>query len=119
MNKIILALLSLSIISCVAGPPSLTPEQMGKLENIKAYKKGELPSQKYTKLKEISAADCSGAPAGGRVWGNAEKAINTLKMKAVAQNADAVINTECGSVPFVNNCWAAKKCDGVAVKWNK
>ena len=119
MKKIILTLLSINIISCVAGPPTLTPAQWEKLENIKVYKKGEVPSEKYTKLNEISAADCSGAPAGGRVWGNAENAVKTLKMKAVAQNADAVINTDCGSIPFVNNCWAAQKCDGIAVKWKK
>jgi hypothetical protein len=44
----------------------------------------------YKVVSEVSGADGSGAPAGGRVWGNPEKAIHTLKAKAVALNADAI-----------------------------
>ena len=117
MKKTILLLLSLFVVSCVSGSPTLTQDQMKRLSNIEVYKEGETPTKKYTTISEMSAADCSGAPGGGRVWGDAEKAIQTLKMKAASKNADAIVNTNCGSVPFVNNCWAAKKCDGVAVKW--
>ncbi|MCC5851940.1 MAG: heavy metal-binding domain-containing protein, partial [Alkalimonas sp.] len=60
---------------------------------------------------------CSGAPYGGRVWGDAEKAINTLKAKAAVLDANAIINTKCSAAPLVNNCWAAKVCSGTAVKW--
>jgi hypothetical protein len=105
------------VVSCVSGPPMISASQWDKVDKIKVYKKGELPTKKYTELNEISAADCSGAPAGGRVWGRADQAIKTLKIKAVSQNANAVINTVCSPVPLVNNCWAAMKCDGLAVKW--
>lgn len=117
MNKIILIAFSLLSVSCVSGPPTLTQDQLKRLGIIEIYKEGESPSKKYRKLDDISAADCSGAPAGGRIWGDAEKAIQILKMKAASHDADAIIKTTCGSVPFVNNCWAAKKCDGIAVKW--
>ncbi|WP_444921580.1 hypothetical protein ACJJID_03975 [Microbulbifer sp. CnH-101-G] len=73
----------------------------------------------YTTIDDISAADCSGAPYGGRVWGDAEKAIEALKAKAASLDADAIINTSCSAAPFVNNCWAAKLCSGKAVKWSK
>jgi len=105
----------LTLNGCVSGPPRLTPDQQAKLSKVTIYKVGETLSQEYKILTEISAADCSGAPAGGRVWGDAEKAIETLRKKAVAMNADAVIKVSCGAAPFLNNCWAAQKCTGDAV----
>jgi len=59
--------LSIRVVSCVSGPPKLTHEQTGRLREIKVYKEGETPSEKYKKLADISAADYSGAPGGGRV----------------------------------------------------
>jgi len=119
MYKIALLLSSFTLVSCVGGPPQLTAQQFMQLEKIELYKEGDKPSKKYEKIEEISAADCSGAPGGGRVWGKSKIAIGVLKMKAASKNADAVINIDCSSVPFVNNCWAAQKCDGIAVKWIK
>jgi len=101
---------------CVSGAPTLTPSQERQVSNIIVYKTGEQSAKQYQILGPVSAADCSGAPAGGRLWGNAEQAIDTLKRKAAALDADAVVNTRCDSVPFLNNCWAAQKCSGDAVK---
>ncbi len=109
-------LLLISLLGgCVSGPPRLTPEQHQKPSKITIHRDGEKPEKDYSILGEISAADCSGAPAGGRVFGNSSRAIDSLKLKAAAMNADAVINVRCGSIPFLNNCWAAMKCDGEAV----
>ncbi|MDX1538722.1 hypothetical protein [Arsukibacterium sp.] len=102
---------------CVSGAPRLTAEQSEKLKTIEVLNSEQTTAKPYTVLKEISAADCSGAPYGGRVWGDAEKAIEALKAKAVVLDADAVINTKCSAAPLVNNCWAAKVCSGIAVKW--
>jgi len=107
------------LAGCVSGAPRLTPEQTAKLVEIDVLKKGRVTEKKYTVIKDISAADCSGAPYGGRIWGDAEKAIDVLKAKAAFLNADAVINTSCSAAPFVNNCWAAKICSGKAIKWTK
>jgi len=117
MLKGIIILISFMLVSCVSGPPTLTSYQWDRLEKIEVFKKGNVPTKKYHKLREMSAADCSGAPGGGRVWGNSEQAIKNLKMKAVLQNANAIINTVCSPVPLLNNCWAAMKCDGLAIKW--
>ena len=116
-NKLTLLAVSLILGGCVSGAPQLTPDQQLGLEKISVHKNGDNPSKKYKVLEEISAADCSGAPAGGRVWGDAEKAIETLKRKAAAINADAVVNVSCGAVPLLNNCWAAQKCSGQAVQF--
>lgn len=116
MNRIIIiSLLAFAVTACVSGAPRLTPEQAQKLSSVSVYKKGEFTDQEYTEIKIIKAADCSGAPAGGRIWGNAEKAIDTLKRKAVSIGADAVIEVSCTTAPMVNNCWAAKACSGTAV----
>jgi len=112
---VVLALLSAAISGCVSGSPRLTSDQSARLSKISAYKPGEAPDKEYRELSEISGADCSGAPAGGRVWGNSERAINTLRAKAAALNADAVLNVSCGVAPLLNNCWAAQKCSGTAV----
>lgn len=106
----------LSVLSCVSSPPDLTPAQEALVTHILVYKQGELASDKYQVIESLSAADCSGAPAGGRVWGNAEQAIESLKRKAAAAGADAVVNASCTAAPFLNNCWAAQKCSGDAVK---
>lgn len=78
---------------------------------------GESPKKECSELEKVKAADCSGTPAGGRLWGDAEKAIDVLKRKTVAIGADAVMNVSCSSAPFLNNCWAAKACSGLAIKY--
>ena len=112
----VISLLSIAVSACVSGAPTLTPVQESQVSRVAIYKVGESPPEKYQTVQTLSAADCSGAPAGGRVWGNAEQAIDTLKRKAVEINADAVVNVSCSSVPMLNNCWAAQKCSGEAVK---
>ena len=119
MKTIILVVLSFSIASCISGAPRLSHEQMEQLQIIEVYKEDESPSKEYTELSAISAANCSGGPKATRLWGSADKSIQILKMKAAAQMADAVIKVSCGSVPLLNNCWAARKCNGIAVKWTK
>ena len=102
--------------SCVSGSPTLTPAQELQASKVVVYRAGELPPHRYQTIETLSAADCSSAPAGGRVWGNAEQAIEALKRKAAAIDADAVVNVRCSSVPLLNNCWAAQKCSGDAIK---
>ena len=111
-----IVIVSLGLCGCVSGAPTLTPEQESQASQVAVYKPGDSTPGKYQILDTISAADCSGAPAGGRVWGNAEKAIETLKQKAVAMGADAVINVSCSSAPLLNNCWSAQKCSGEAIR---
>ena len=107
-----------SLVGCVAGVPNLTPEQKSNLSRIEVYKKDNEPNFKYTVLSTISAADCSG-PGGSRLYGDEGKAIDILLAKAASLNASAIINVSCGSAPLVNNCWAAKKCNGSAVSKQK
>jgi hypothetical protein len=111
--------LCLVLSSCVSGAPGLTPEQYAKLSRISVFKPGETPPKEYRVLSDVSGADCSGAPAGGRVWGASENAIRIMTMKAAALNADAVVNVTCGAVPLLNNCWAAQKCSGTAVAFQQ
>jgi hypothetical protein len=108
-------LLFLVLSSCISGAPDLTPTQYSKLTHMSTFKPGETPPKEFRVLSDISGADCSGAPLGGRVWGTAENAIKVLTMKAAALDADAVINVTCGTAPLINGCWAAQKCSGTAV----
>jgi hypothetical protein len=90
MKTILFALAALPLaIGCVSGAPQLSAEQQSRVAKMSLYKPGEDPPGRYRVLESISAADCSGAPAGGRVWGDAEQAIETLKAKAAALDADA------------------------------
>lgn len=108
---IVVSLLS----ACVSGAPTLTAPQERKLQTLSLYQSGQSPEKPYTVLGTISAADCSGAPLGGRTSGNVDRALDTLKRKAAAMNADAVIDVSCGAAPLLNNCWAAQKCTGRAI----
>lgn len=105
--------------SCVSGAPNLSDDQEHKLSTISTYPLGQTPPQPYTVLGDISAADCSGSPMGGRVTGQADRALDTLKRKAVAMNADSIIEVSCGTAPMLNNCWAAQKCTGKAISFLK
>ncbi len=107
----------LLLTACISGAPDLTDQQQVKQGNIIVLRQGEILSREYKVISQVSAADCSGAPYGGRVWGEAEKAIETLKAKAAFINADAIINVSCSAVPMLNNCWAAKKCSGEAISF--
>ena len=117
MKLFYIAIISSLMYGCVSGAPKLTQEQRESVKNVSVYKKDDSVPSKYSVVGDISAANCSGAPYGGRIWGNAEKAIETLKEKAVSLGADGVVNTSCSVAPFVNNCWTAKKCSGTAVKF--
>ena len=105
----------LALSSCVSGAPTLNDDQEHKLTKLTVYSLGQLPPKPYTVLATISAADCSGAPLGGRVYGNVDRAMETLKRKAAAMNADSIIDVSCGTAPLLNNCWSAQKCTGRAI----
>jgi hypothetical protein len=115
--KIFTALfLSMALAGCVSGPPELTAEQLRRVNDMNVFKIGTTPDRGFKVISAVEAADCSG-PGGSRLYGDEGKAIDILKMKAAAIGGDAVVDVSCGSAPFVNNCWAAKKCDGKAVSW--
>src|SRR5258708_40122029 len=108
-----------ALSSCVSGAPTLNDDQEHKLSALTLYPLGQLPTKPYNVLATISAADCSGSPMGGRVTGNVDRAMDTLKRKAVAVNADSIIDVSCGAAPMVNNCWAAQKCTGRAISFSE
>lgn len=113
-------LLALILSSCISGAPALTDEQEHKLLALTVYPPRDLPSKPYHVLRTISAADCSGSPLGGRVTGNVNRALDTLKRKAVAINADSIIEVSCGVPPVrVNNCWRAQVCTGRAIAYSE
>jgi hypothetical protein len=89
-NGCLLAIAVLALSSCVTGAPTLNDDQERKLSALTMYSLGQLPAKPYTVLAAISAADCSGSPGGGRVTGNVDRALDTLKRKAVAINADSI-----------------------------
>jgi hypothetical protein len=109
----------LALSSCVSGAPNLSDDQERKLSTLAMYPLGQLPTKPYNVLAAISAADCSGSPMGGRVTGNVDRAMDTLKRKAVAINADSIIDVSCGAAPMVNNCWSAQKCTGRAISFSE
>jgi hypothetical protein len=109
----------LALSSCVSGAPTLSDDQEHKLSTLTVYPHGQLPNRPYTVLAAaISGVDCSGAPLHGRVYGNVDVAMDTLKRKAVAMNADSIIDVSCGAVPLLNNCWSAQKCTGQAIVYS-
>src|SRR5882762_9368337 len=108
-----------ALSSCVSGAPTLSDDQEHKLSTLTVYPVGQLPAKAYTVLAAISSADCSGSPMGGRVTGNVDRAMDTLKRKAVAINADSIIAVSCGAAPMVNNCWVAQKCTGQAISFSE
>jgi hypothetical protein len=108
-----------SLCSCISGAPTLTDYQEHNLSALTVYPLGQQPTKPYRVLASISAVDCSGSPMGGRVTGNVNRAMDTLKRKAVAINADSIIDVSCGAAPMVNNCWAAQKCTGQAVSFSE
>lgn len=118
MQLIYTLIIVISLTGCVAGAPTLTKEQSERIPDIEVYKTEMKPTKYYTILGDVSAADCS-AVSGTMLGGSEGKSIQILIKKAIVLNADAVVDVSCGSIPYVNNCWLAKKCDGKAVKWNK
>ena len=115
MRTLPAALLTIFLGGCVSGPPELTVEQLRKIGDLEIFRTGTAPKKEFKIIADIEAADCSGPVT--RLYGDEGKAIDTLKMKAIEIGGDAIVDVSCKSVPFVNNCWAAKKCNGKAVGW--
>jgi hypothetical protein len=110
-------LLAASLAGCVSGPPQLNSEQYKKAGDMKVFMAGATPDKTFKFVLAVKAADCSGL-GGSRLYGDEGKALDILKMKAAAAGGDAIVDVSCGAAPFVNNCWAAKKCEGKAVRWD-
>ena len=104
------------LAGCATRASAPPPEQQAQVSPIAILKPGEPTPGRYQILDTISAVDCSGAPAGGRVWGNAEKAIESLRQKAAELGADAVVNVSCSSELLLHNCWSAQRCSGDAIR---
>lgn len=116
MKRLFPLCIVLVLSSCISGAPTLNDEQERRLSTLTVYPPGDLPTKPYSVLGDIIAADCSGAPWGGRVTGNVSRALDTLKRKAVAINADAIIEVSCGVAPtVVNDCRKAQECTGRAI----
>ncbi|MDB5744933.1 MAG: hypothetical protein JWR68_3248 [Polaromonas sp.] len=116
MKLVSCLLLPTLLAGCIAGPPQLNYEQYKKAGDMKIFKVGTTPEMEFKLISEVDAADCSG-PGGSRLYGDEGKALDILKMKTAAMGGDAIVNVSCAAAPFVNNCWAAKKCEGTAVSW--
>jgi hypothetical protein len=76
MNRV-MSLLGMSAVlaGCVAGAPPLTPGQEARALRVIVYKESESVPSSYETIGSVSAASCAGAPASGRVWGNAGEAM--------------------------------------------
>jgi hypothetical protein len=111
-------LMAPTLTACVSGAPDLNDEQEHRLSKLTVYPVGDAPTRPYDVLGDVTAADCTGAPGGGRVYGNVHRALDTLKRKAVAMNADSVIDVSCGAERLLNNCWSAQKCTGRAITFS-
>ena len=84
---------------------------------METYMRGEVPERDFEVVESVEGVRCEGG--FGRVVGGAEGAIEFLKERAAILEADAVVNIQCGKAPLVNNCWAAAKCEGIAVRWTE
>ena len=104
------------LAGCATGASGGPAAQQAQVSPIAILKPGEPTPGRYQILETISAVDCSGAPAGGRAWGNAEKAIESLRQKAAQLGADAVVNVSCSSELLLHNCWSAQRCSGDAIR---
>lgn len=114
MKYVSVFLLCTALLGCVSGAPNLTAEQSAEAVNLEVYGLGTVPERPFNVIAPVDAADCSG-PGGTRLYGEEGKSIDILIRKTAALGGDAVVDVSCGSAPFVNNCWAAKKCGGKAV----
>ena len=76
----VIAVLILS--ACVTGAPRLSEEQEEHVASITLFPIGQQPDRPYKILGVIESADCSGDPWHGRTYGNADRALDTLKRKA-------------------------------------
>jgi hypothetical protein len=111
----LLLFLGVALQGC-AGSAGLTPDETSQASAVTVYKAGDATPDKYQILDTVSATDCSGAPAGGRVWGNAGKAVESLRLKAAELGANALVNVSCSSAALTDNCWSAQKCTGDAIR---
>ena len=117
MKKIIVCIYLIALlVGCVSSAPYLTDSQEKRLESIEVYQMGSPPGRNYVVVGELDAADCTG-PARSRLHGQEALSVDSLKRKAIALGADAIIDVACRHAPFVNNCWAASVCTGKAVVW--
>jgi hypothetical protein len=109
---------SLLLGSCVSGPPTLTAEQHLRVDAIPIIKRGEPAPRPFKVREQVRGVDCTAGQRGTRLYGEEASALRVLRMKAAALGADAVVDVECGSTPFLNNCWRAANCSGKAVQWS-
>jgi hypothetical protein len=112
-----LAFTVIILSGCAATPDDFSPYIHQQAEKIPLFDEGNTPDQDFIIIEEITSNSCD-SKSVARYAGDMEEARLLLKLKAAKLNADAVIDVHCwtSAVDLFSNCWAAKKCKGLAVK---
>lgn len=114
-----LPVLLLSLWGCNARQEApVEPQQAAEIsKKVKVYQSEELRSVKYTSLGPVDASACK-----WMVWDKApseEEVTDQLLRKAMAMDADGVINLSCRSgtaAALVRDCWSRVECTAEAMR---
>lgn len=119
MRNISPAFLCILLASCMTNPrvDDLTPAQRSKISAIQIY--NSTPDRPHTVLATVSGLSCNRNAQQVQDISD-EEAIQGIKIKAAALEANAVINLFCqknSDTDWRNNCWASVKCIGEAIRF--
>lgn len=109
------------VAGCATNPDvgSLSSEQRARFDAMKVLYGPT--SRVYTELGTVKGLSCHRNAYQNQRLTEAE-AIEGVKLRAAALNADAVVNVVCqvhSGVDWVNNCWSSIVCVGDAVRFKK
>jgi hypothetical protein len=113
----ILAAFTASGCATSPGVGDLSPEQRSRLSDLEVHY--ETATRPHTVIEPIRSFTCH-RNAWLPVQLTHEGAIETLKVKAVMKDADAISNAACNqspSVDWLRNCWSSIVCTGDAIRY--
>lgn len=120
MRVLVLIATGLMLFGCAATPDDFSQAMHEKAKAIVLFEPGSPPAAKYNIIKDVQSNSCQGKWYG-RYTGDVDEAMLLLRLEAATVNANAVVDYRCWTQGFdlKSNCWASKRCEGKAVKFEK
>ncbi len=118
MLRFIFALIGSAVLAgCAATPADFPAEAHEAAQSMPAYPEGAKETPPHTVIGMVSSNSCNSSTAA-RFAGSQDEAIYLLKLESAQAGGNAVVGYRCSTVPvdLVSNCWASKRCKGVAAQ---
>ena len=116
MKGIVALFMLATLFGCASTPSDFTDYEKQQAATVRLYSAGE-SAPAHQALGKVESNSCD-SNSVTRYAGSVEEAELLLRLEAVRRGGNMVVAYSCATkaVDLVSNCWASKRCEGIAAK---